>query len=252
MDDKRYIGVDLGGWYSNNTSIAISAVIDDRLTLISLIKEPKIDDPIKKNNTLVQTLIKSSNKNAIIGIDAPFAIPAKLKGNSENYYELDKKYSHLKQLKNPYLYDNSARFVYNKTNLQVLAPTSSYIGAITVRMVDITQRFGKDLAICKSPYLNDNFATIEVYPKATLKIILNDIPKYKGKNFNKDAILNRLKDFIYINNSLHQKINTDHDIDAIICAISTYLINKNGFIKPSRGDLDKFSNSFIFLPNSFI
>ena len=48
---------------------------------------------------------------------------------------------------------------------------------------------------------------------------------------------------------LKEKIKTDDDYDAIICALTAYWVDTVGYEKPEdEKDLDKFTNSFIYIP----
>lgn len=255
----------------------------------------------KKNDYLVSYIIQQeANKNALIAIDAPFAIPSQLGycKNIEKYYpgkhDTDKKLA----MQNQYLYDNSARYVYEITDQQVLAPTATLVGALTSRMAHIVYNYSNVLEICATPHLNrepdkEKIPTIEVFPTATLYQMIRtssavdqekylqpyteeerkskDISKftkiisYKGDHWNgkKDKegettvksqqyrMLMLIKP--YLANSmddLKEKIKTDDDYDAIICALTAYWVDQEeGYEKPDdEKDLDKFTNSFIYIP----
>ena len=210
----------------------------------------------KKNDYLVNYILQEANSNALIAIDAPFSIPAKLKGIEEKHYipkfkdDEFTKYEQRKQLQNPYLFDNSARFVYEKTKLQVLAPCATLIGSLTARMAHILDEY--ELNICKTSKLDKNksLATIEVYPAATLAVIpSNNNLSYKDdkwdKNIKKDMI-KMIEKFVKITKEVEEQIQTDDDYDAIICALTAYLVDTKGYEEPQ--DKDKFTNSFIYIP----
>lgn len=295
-NSRRYIGVDLGAWSGTKTRIAVLKYNGQNLKLSTIEREPtySTEDPSIRNEKLKDCLLKASGKhNTVIAIDAPFAIPSPLicVTNIENYYSLvnnkDKKFS----IANQYLYDNSARFVYERTCQSVLAPTATLVGALTSRMVHIVDNYSDVLGICKTPELKDKsnkekIQTIEVFPTATLyqiirissaveqekylqpyttkeeeskniskftKIISYKKTKSKPAHFNdnKERMLKLIKPYLVNKmDDLKVKIKTDDDYDAVICALTAYLVDKkDGYLKPdNKKDLDKFTNSFIYIP----
>jgi predicted RNase H-like nuclease len=288
---RKYIGVDLGAWYGNKTRIAIleEKYKDGKLKLylISIDSEPMvvINDPYERNKQLVEFLKNKAKNNAIIGIDAPFAIPYYLYNTLDDDNITEPLYSPndkilpnaQKELLNQMIYDNSARFVFQVTREKVLAPAGDKIGKMTARMVQIASKYKKELNVITTPYIDTNtkgISTIEVYPRATLHQLIKAtipiievdpkatldqrikviIPQYKNKNSvdyfknDKNKMLNILKDQLEISEELENKIKTDDDYDAVICALTTYLIDKNGFEKPNHDELKKFTNSFIYIP----
>ncbi len=246
-------------------------------------------DCSKKNDYLVSYIIQKANKNALLAIDAPFAIPSQLGycKNIEKYYpgkhDTDKKLA----MQNQYLYDNSARFVYETTDQQVLAPTATLVGALTSRMVHIVDNYSEILGVCKTPNLQpkeEKISTIEVFPTATLykmikmlssvnqekylqaytskEVNISEFTKiisYKGDNWKgkkgetiaksqKCRMLMLIKPYLVNDmDDLKEKIKTDDDYDAIICALTAYWVDqKKGYEEPQ--DKEKFTNSFIYIP----
>lgn len=182
IGSRKYIGVDLGAWYGNKTRIAVLQKIEKKLELVELINETKLTESWnscnidKKNRLLVECLKKQADNNGIIGIDAPFAIPFYLynkfpeKAEAKPSYNL--KEGNQKELRNPVLFDNSARLVFNITNQIVLAPAGDKIGKLTARMVKIVEQYSSpnELNITRTPELNKSsqISTIEVFPTATI------------------------------------------------------------------------------------
>lgn len=261
---KKYIGVDLGAWYGNKTRIAILEENEDGSLNLLSIKREEMKEPLERNERLVQSLLKEADNNAIIGIDAPFAIPYYLynpletKDISEELYNPDKLTG---ELANQFIYDNSARFVKKITDEKALAPAGDKIGKMTARMVQIVGKYKAKLNIIRSPKLDENtntISTIEVYPRATLQQITNKkVPQYKNKKsddyfkteYGRKEMFKILENFnIKISTDIGREITSDDDYDAIICALTTYLTDKNGYEKPDNEDLDKFTNSFIYIP----
>jgi hypothetical protein len=274
---RKYIGVDLGAWYGNKTRIAIleEKYKDGKLKLylISIDSEPMvvINDPYERNKQLVEFLKNNAKNNAIIGIDAPFAIPYHLCNPLEDgditetlYNPNNPKYQISGELKNQFIYDNSARFVYSKTGEKALAPAGDKIGKMTARMIHMVNEYKDELNIIKTPHLDiqsKSLSTIEVYPRATLKKIFFEnetIKPYKGDKWDDEKadmlkILTNpqiLKNPLVISEKI--KIDTDDDYDAIICALTAYLVSHKdyGYLKPEEEDLDKFTNSFIYIPEN--
>ena len=278
METKKYIGVDLGAWYGNKTRIAVlEEKNNEELILIKLEKEPtkQSQPPKERDKSLVNCLLKESENNSIIAIDAPFNIPYYLcNKENENDIYLPQALANQRELKNPVLYDNSARFVFERTGQKVLAPAGDKIGKMTARMIKIIDEFNsrnnKNIKIIKTPELeikNNEISVIEVYPTATLYKIIksknknlwekylensnnNKLKSYKNDNWNEQN-KNRMLDLLSsckISNidDFKKKIEKDDDYDAIICALTAYLIDKHGFETP--GEKEKFSNSFIFIP----
>ena len=262
---KKYIGVDLGAWYGNKTRIAIlEENEDDRLNLLSIERE-EMKEPMERNERLVESLLKEADNNAIIGIDAPFAIPYYLynpletKDTSEELYNPDKLTG---ELANQLIFDNSARFLKKITNEKALAPAGDKIGKMTARMVQIVGKYTEQLNIIRTPNLDTDvqtIATIEVYPRATLYQLNNGkIPQYKNtKNKNdcfknkegKQAMIELIEPYLTNNiQELDEIIIIDDDYDAVICALTVYLIDKYGYEKPAQKDINKFTNSFIYIP----
>jgi len=292
-EGKKYIGVDLGAWFGNKTSIAICKLEDDKLRLEKIEKEEKfvnknniVDQTqlFKRNQNLVSKLIEHEENDTIIGIDAPFSIPYCLSASTD----LKKEEASIKniysseyikgELTNCYLFDNSARFVYEKTNQIPLAPAGDKIGRLTARMIHIRkcEEQNNRLNIIRNTELDKNkknIATVEVFPSATIfklakaqnslkeyfKTIDNteefdkskklNIESYKGKNFkvNQKRMLDLIKKYFH-NFDENIKIETDDDYDAIICALTVYLVDKHGYEKPNDSELELFTNSFIYMP----
>jgi len=66
---------------------------------------------------------------------------------------------------------------------------------------------------------------------------------------NKKRMLELIKPYLANETKeLEEKIQTDDDYDAIICALTAYLVDKNCYEKPENKDFDKFTNSFIYIP----
>ncbi len=303
-ESRRYIGVDLGAWSGTKTRIAVLRYDGQELKLLKIKKEPtaSTEDPGVRNQKLKDCLLKiSGSKDTVIAIDAPFAIPSLLgcfksiekyypyersknkESISQNKKNNDKKFA----IQNQYLYDNSARYVYEKTQQRVLAPTATLVGALTSRMIHMVDNYFDILGVCKTPDLENKkrgVLAVEVFPTATLFQIVksrkkenrfnaneylehytNDekdseeftkiisYKKTKGKpahfNDNKKRMLDLIKP--YLTNSIEdliEKIETDDDYDATICALTAYWVDKkDGYEKP-KNDLDKFTNSFIYIP----
>jgi predicted RNase H-like nuclease len=267
---KKYIGIDLGAWQSSKTKIAVCEICkigdNNRLNLLKIEKEPtsKKESFAIRDDRLIEKLKELSCNNAVIAIDAPFSIPSYLKPKNfhEQFYESIN--STKGEITNQYMFDNSARFVFEKTNQIVLAPTGDKIGRLTSRMAHIFSN--SDWLKFLNPITNPNYnpkdnqiQTIEVYPRATLKKLLEnqdkpqqDIPQYKNKkwNDNKEKMLKLIEEFIKISDKQKDDIKSDDDYDAIICALTAYFvdIDTKGFLKPDSKDINKFTNSFIYMP----
>ncbi len=281
---RKYIGVDLGAWSSTKTRIAVLECNGKNLKLLSIKREPtySTEDPSIRNEKLKKYLLEASEKdNTIIAIDAPFAIPSLLgcSKNIERYYldkqDADKKFA----IQNQYLFDNSARFVYKTTKQMVLAPTATLVGALTSRMAHIIDNYFNTLGICKVPNIKkreERVLTIEVFPTATLyKMIkfreletdylepytkkeqaqdpskFTKIKSYKNDNWNSESkkqMLELIRPCIANLDEREEQIKTDDDYDAIICALTAYFVDKNDYEKPDKKDIDKFTNSFIYIP----
>lgn len=310
MSNRKYIGVDLGTWYNttNKTSIAVGYEKDNKLYIEGIYKEYtkqnsdicsiytenellkilekhqkqvlndtnwnvylSIDD---KNSNLIRFLEREAENNALIGIDAPFGIPSCLchKNKSQTIYIPENKDIKLpNELSNPYIFDNSSRFVYEHTNQIALAPAGDKIGKMTARMIHLYQNFETFINIKKAPsdLYKNNVMTFEVFPTATLYLYIKHkklektyldkyskkeenpssytkLRSYKNDNWkgNRNRMLKLLKDDIIIDEHI---IKTDDDYDAVICALTTYLVDKYGYIEPI--DKKLFQDSFIYLPN---
>lgn len=218
--------------------------------------------PEDKNKRLVDYILKHNTDDTdkmIVGIDAPFAIPCYLcssleaENNRELLYNPNNENG---ELINQFIYDNSARFTYSVTGEKVLAPAGDKIGKMTARMIQMVNKYQDKLNIIKTPHLDNQskkLSTIEVYPRATLKMLLKEIDPYKDDNWNakKADMLDYLSPIIDIPTELHNQIITDDDYDAIICALTAYLVSHEdyGYRKPEEEDLVKFTNSFIYIPN---
>lgn len=226
-----------------------------------------------KNLNLVKFLKREAGNNALIGIDAPFGIPSCLcdKSKSEIAYAPKTENINLpNELSNPYIFDNSSRFVYEHTKQVALAPAGDKIGKMTARMIHLCQNFETSLNIKKAPIdlYKNNIMTFEVFPTASLYLYIKHkklektyldkyskkeedlslytkLRSYKNDNWkgNRDRMLKLLKDDIIIDEHI---IKTDDDYDAVICALTTYLVDKYGYIKPK--DRKLFQDSFIYLP----
>lgn len=222
--------------------------------------------PEDKNKRLVNYILKHNTDDTdkmIVGIDAPFAIPCYLCNSLESENIREQLYNPNDEingeLANQFIYDNSARFVYSEKGEKVLAPAGDKIGKMTARMIEMVNKYKNELNIIKTPHLDiqsKKLSTIEVYPRATLKNILfeknESIHSYKDDNWEtfKVNMIKRLSLLIDIPSELHNQIITDDDYDAIICALTAYLVSHEsyGYLKPKEEDLDKFTNSFIYIP----
>jgi len=259
---KKYIGVDLGAWLSKKTSIAVIIKNKDKIILEKVEHEPlsKSYTYLERDAALVELLKTLADNSAVIAIDAPFSIPSalKMKTEKELYKFTNKLSKNYNQIKNPYLFDNSARFVLDTVDEVVLAPCATLIGAYTARMAHIfsNETYTSILNPITSPNLeeqNNSINTIEVYPRATLKVLLKmkEIPQYKksSKNFKekKEKMIELIKDIVEISDEIKNKIKTDDDYDAVICALTAYLVSQDdGYEKPDNPEL--FTNSFIYIP----
>ncbi len=274
MSVRKYIGVDLGAWYNNKTRIAVLEENQEnvsKLVLVFLGSEPlnKTKEPEERNQKLIEWLQTEANGNALISIDAPFAVPSPLGNNTEDYYSIEC----TPAMKNQYLYDNSARFVYKTTNkqVQVLAPTATLVGALTSRMIHIIDHYSKELKIYKRPNFvpkEKKISIVEVFPRATLiKIIekehskIEKIPQYKNKKNKKEYFKNKegrgkenmlalIRQYIENIDDFDEKygIKTDDDYDAIICALTAYWVDQKGGYEVPKNNCKKFTNSFIYIP----
>ncbi len=199
-----------------------------------------------RNRALLTTLM--TYNPSLIAFDAPFALPSVLIGDDECYYPLED--IRQKELQNPYLFDNSARFVYEKTGLKVMAPAGDSIGKLTARMMHL-KRCYPEIAFVTTPHISaDRIEAIEVYPKATLKqLIQGKVPSYKGAKFvsHKREMLSVISPYFEAT-SLEGVIHSDDDFDAVVAALSAYFIAAYGFVQPVEDQLSYFSNSFIFIP----
>ncbi|MCF6245321.1 MAG: DUF429 domain-containing protein [Sulfurovum sp.] len=290
---KKYIGVDLGAWYSkkNKTSIVIledtgtelkiNQIISNESEMGDIEEKVELKDYEEKNEKLKKLLLceGKGTTQTIIGIDAPFTIPAKLSDKDEIYYGLTYRSEKLKQHQNPYLFDNSARFVLNTTKQTVLAPCATLVGSLTARMKHIVDEYTNSLNMIFTPInLEENgISTIEVFPTATLYQIIKNtslcktdyikaytkeekekddftkIISYKNDKWNeknKNRMIALIQNYICNLNDKINEIKSDDDYDAIICALTAYFVNKKeGYLKPKKEDIEKFTNSFIYVPS---
>ena len=278
---KKYIGVDLAGWYGDKTRIAIGEKKEDKLVINRIYGEfgengeNGVNSHIKgkksfnktltfeeKNDNLAKFLIQKAGGNALIAIDAPFAIPSVLNGNREEDY--DNIFNNEKD--NPYIYDNTDRIIYDKSDKKVnpLAPAGDKLGRVTARMVHLIKHYGKELHILKEASYDKSqeLATIEVYPKATLyKInekfeILKEIPSYKSKKdwkANKDKMWQLIEQWVEIDESLKKRMENDNyeenddDYDAVVCALSAFFVDEFGYVDDKK---ELCSNRFIYIPTN--
>lgn len=261
-----FVGVDLSSWYNTKTKIAVIEEAGELLYFSQIISEISLYDGISETDFANESVISYDEKNRVlfdkilsfnpqvIAIDAPFALPSKLIGKDEKYWEDTKNIT--SELKNPYIYDNSARFIYAKTKQKPLAPASDLIGKLTARMLHLQNHY-EDLNFVKNATFDKSKQQIiEVYPKATLELLAHHIPPYKKNTKFKDeifqvynnemmSIIEKLLSYEFVQTIT--KIQNDDEFDALICAISGYLIYKKGFLKPHNSEY--FTNSFVFLPN---
>lgn len=235
----------------------------------------------EKNIYLAEFLTEEANENTLIGIDAPFGVPYYLFNPLEDTKLQEEAYNpngEQGELANQYIFDNSARFVHEHTKQKPLAPAGDKIGKMTARMVHLAGHFKDKLHIRKAPIeqheLRSGLHTFEVFPTATLYCYIQSklstldekyleaysneentcdkftkIISYKNKNWNRTNINRMLKlieEDVDVDETL---IKTDDDYDAVICALTTYLIAKDkyGYIEPK--DKSLFKNSFIYMPN---
>jgi predicted RNase H-like nuclease len=261
-----FVGVDLSSWYNTKTKIAVIEQVGELLYLSEIISEESLHGGVSKSDFADESIINYDEKNQklidkilsynpnVVAIDAPFAIPAPLVGESEEYWEDSTQIT--SELKNPYIYDNSARYIYSMIKKKPLAPASDLIGKLTARMIQI-QNTNPSLEFVKSAnFSRDRLQFIEVYPQALLSQLSSHIPPYKKNTKFKDEIFkvyNReLMDILaeLLSDEFVQTISDikdDDEFDALLCAISGYLVYKNGFNTPKESE--KFTNSFIFVPN---
>ncbi len=243
-----YAGVDLGGWYGEKTRIAI---LEKRakLSLLALVPEASEREYERRNARLMDYILGYGP--SLIAFDAPFAIPTPLTGGEEPFYPLETSTQH--ELQNPWLYDNSARFVYEKSALKVMAPAGESIGKLTARMLHLQKEF-PEVDFVRTPCLDpEKLQAIEVYPKATLSQLLTErVPAYKGAKFGavKARMISLIEGYFEDETALYDLIRTDDDFDAVVAALSGYLVKESGFVKPESEDMAKFTNSFIFIPKT--
>jgi predicted RNase H-like nuclease len=260
-----FVGVDLSSWYNGKTYIAVIEQAGELLYFSEIVSEISLHENITEKEFADESIISHVDKNRVlmdkilsynpnvIAIDAPFALPSALINQKESYWEDSENIT--SELSNPYIYDNSARFIYSLTKKKPLAPASDFIGKLTARMIEI-QSSNHDLDFVKTATFDKTKQQIiEVYPSGVMQMLSTHIPPYKKKTKFKDEIFkvynNELMNIIseLLSEEFVQtipEINNDDEFDALICAISGYLIYQNGFIKPN--EYKKFTNSFIFMP----
>lgn len=246
-----FAGVDLGGWYGEKTRICFLEQRGKHLAILSIESEAPLTED--RNVKLVQRL-GLHEALVCVGFDAPFAVPAELAGKPESFCALTSQTQ--RELANPYLYDNSARFVYEKLGLKVMAPAGDSIGKLTARMIHLQHHFQETFHWIRDPYL-DRVQTLkpislETYPKATLQQLLKDkVPSYKGENFNKHKarLIEALAPYFDSSEEVDRYCQNDDDFDALLAALSAYLVMRVGYLKPPQEEIAKFTNSFIYIPD---
>jgi len=247
-----FSGVDLSGWLGGTTSVAIiESTPNTPLQIKALFQESSLHPQWKtlsndyKDKLLIEAILDHSPK--MIAFDAPFSVPAPLCNMQEPYYEIQ---STGRELHNPYIYDNSARFLYELTGLKVMPPAADRIGRITARMIALQHRFSHVIHFQKSPPLTHEYCgAFECYPKAILKALIPEVPPYKKERWDeaKADLISAISPF-FKNKMLNEQLHNDDLFDALLAALGAYSIAIHGVCLP-KDDASQW-NSFIALPTS--
>jgi hypothetical protein len=198
---------------------------------------------------MIISYIKQKNIH-YVAVDAPFHLPEILVCKDPAPLYLPENLS--LELQNPYIYDNDARFLYEKTGLKPMPNAADRIGRLTARMQHIQQLGTDSLLFAKGidiPIYNGKPILFECYPKILIQHFVKKVPPYKKEGWKKykSELCEMLKK--YINFDEHQVLNDDL-FDAIITVLSAKYIIKNGFLGDDFDSLMRnyFRSRFIYIP----
>lgn len=242
----RFIGVDLGGGKGKTTAVAILRPTDGRVAVEML--APRLGEAPLYDDALID-LLERKGTRAVVAIDAPLTLPPCLRcqvpvcpGQSacvdpavmamRGLADDGSSHRDLRRGKPPVTpYTQRVTEVYLHRRRQVLPRETlgQGMGPLTARAAHLVR------ALAGRFRLDENL--LEVYPKATLRLMGIDKP-YKKSAHEREAraeILDQLNGDLAFAPGVWREdcVQSDHVFDAVICAYTAYLWHRDGWQRPS-------------------
>jgi predicted nuclease with RNAse H fold len=206
----RSLGIDLAGCMSGNGAYILVEWTEEKARIISMSKEPK-----HKNHTECFSYLKNELVNTsaeVIGIDAPFSLPACLQQQTGPLPEREGK----GEILNPYLYRYTDYYLYHTYGLRPMPPAGDRIGRLSARMIELFHHFDYDMPLLHLP--QGNIPTYELYPKQ-IALALG----YTGYKKHQDKILEIF--------GIHETLD-EHLFDALLASYGAWKISLGHTVHP--------------------
>lgn len=261
---KRYLGVDLGGGKGKKTAVAVLRANGDGSAVVEKLA-PRLGEKPLYDDALVRLLQSFSQETSVVALDAPLSLPACLRCQVPVCPGQDacvdpsvvvmrrlaqvpqsdhRDYRRGKPILTPYT--QRATEVYLNRRRQLLAheTPNQGLGPLAARASHLTR------ALASTHTLGVNL--IEVHPKATVALL--KLPKpYKRHIREREtrvAILAALEGQLKFAPGVWREecVQSDHSFDAVICAVTAFLWDRDGWQVPEDlADLPA-SDGWIWVP----
>lgn len=239
----RFIGVDLGGGKGKKTALAVLDKGRDGVVVTSLVPKPK-DRPLY-DAALVAAILRLA-EGAVVCVDAPLTLPPCLRCTepvcpgqdscidvevvamrelaTRDKPALERDHRRGKPFFTPYT-QRATDLYLRRRGIVARESLGQGMGPLTARAAHLVRALGRQFR------LNDNL--IEVFPRATLELLGYRDP-YKKRVDRRIDILASLRDLSFGPGVWREQCRqSDHVFDAVLCAYTGYLRNRDGWVASS-------------------
>ncbi len=241
---QKFVGVDLGGGKGKKTALALLRVIGDEVAVAGL--APRAGDPPLYDASLIDA-IRSAGDDVLVAIDAPLTLPPCLRcqvpvcpgqencvdpavvamhGLTGPAHDSTRDQRRGKPPVTPYTQRATEVYLDRVRGIQSRETLGQGMGPLTARAIHLLR------ALADRFRLNEN--VIEVYPKATLKLLgLCRDNEYKKRMEMRLQILSRLPALTFAPGVWREEcVQSDHLFDAVICAYTGFLWSRDAWQVP--------------------
>lgn len=255
---KRFVGVDLGGGKGKRTALAVLDLRDDAVVVTQL--SPRMGAAPLYDRTLIETL-RALGDDAVICVDAPLTLPPCLRCQvtvcpgqdacvDASVVEMrrlfgapDEETRDARRGKpglTPYTQRATEVYLHRRRGVLPRETLGQGMGPLTARAAHLQR------ALADRFRLNENL--IEVFPRATLDLLGMREP-YKKRVDRRVEILAQLPELSFGPGVWREECRrSDHAFDAVICAYTGYLWNRDGWTLPADCSADMLRDGWIWVP----
>ncbi|MCK4642304.1 DUF429 domain-containing protein [bacterium] len=214
MENITIIGIDCA---TQNTNIGLALATyssGNKLKLKEVTKGSKQINPI---NVICGWCEKDIEGKVLFALDAPLGWPQAMSQELANH----KAGNIIKTDRNTLFCrktDRMIKKIFGKTPLEVGA---NFIARTAHRALEILNAFNLSIPLVWKNDFTEEVGAIEVYPGATLiSYFYREYDGYKKSSGKFDKLRKKLEDFFTDKEEQISSINTDHELDALICCIA--------------------------------